>query len=336
MNPHRKCYLNNINKAVEASIGAGEVNITMSKIAVIGSNMVDLITYIERMPAQGETLEAPRFAMGCGGKGANQAAAAALLGADVLMLSKVGDDAFADTTLGNFQRLGIDTRFVERVPGVSSGVAPIFVQENSHNSILIVKGANAHLSPADIDRAEAQLRDCALIVLQLEVELATVYHAIAFAHRHAIPVLLNPAPALAGLSREHLAQLDFLIPNESELALISGQPVTCAEEAAQAARQLVALGVRHVIVTLGEQGALYVGAEGEWQTPGVKVQARDTTGAGDAFIGCFARHWSEDGNIRQAMHQAVAYSACSVTGLGTQSSYPDAPTFARFLDASTN
>ncbi len=100
----------------------------MSKIAVIGSNMVDLITYIERMPAQGETLEAPRFAMGCGGKGANQAAAAALLGADVLMLSKVGDDAFADTTLANFQRLGIDTRFVERVPGVSSGVAPIFVQ----------------------------------------------------------------------------------------------------------------------------------------------------------------------------------------------------------------
>ncbi|OBS38880.1 ribokinase [Pseudomonas syringae pv. syringae] len=308
----------------------------MSKIAVIGSNMVDLITYIERMPAQGETLEAPRFAMGCGGKGANQAAAAALLGADVLMLSKVGDDAFADTTLANFQRLGIDTRFVERVPGVSSGVAPIFVQENSHNSILIVKGANAHLSPADIDHAEAQLRDCALIVLQLEVELATVYHAIAFAHRHAIPVLLNPAPALAGLSPEHLAQLDFLIPNESELALISGQPVTCAEEAAQAARQLVALGVRHVIVTLGEQGALYVGAEGEWQVPGVKVQARDTTGAGDAFIGCFARHWSEDGNIRQAMHQAVAYSACSVTGLGTQSSYPDAPTFARFLDASTN
>ena len=287
----------------------------MSKIAVIGSNMVDLITYIERMPGQGETLEAPRFAMGCGGKGANQAAAAALLGA-------------------NFQRLGIDSRFVERVPGVSSGVAPIFVQENSHNSILIVKGANAHLHPADIDRAEAQLRDCALIVLQLEIELASVYHAIEFARRHAIPVLLNPAPALAGLSNDHLALLDFLIPNESELALISGLPVNSADEAAHAARKLVAKGVRHVIVTLGEQGALYVGAEGEWQVPGVKVEARDTSGAGDAFIGCFAKHWSQDADIRQAMQQAVAYSACSVTGLGTQSSYPDAETFARFLDAS--
>lgn len=107
-----------------------------------------------------------------------------------------------------------------------------------------------------------------------------------------------------------------------------------ADEAAHAGRTLVAKGVRHVIVTLGEQGALYVGAEGEWQVPGVKVEARDTSGAGDAFIGCFAKHWSQDANIRQAMQQAVAYSACSVTGLGTQSSYPDAETFARFLDAS--
>lgn len=305
----------------------------MSRIAVIGSNMVDLITYIERMPAQGETLEAPGFAMGCGGKGANQAAAAALLGAEVLMVSKVGDDAFAETTLANFQRLGIDTRFVERVPGVCSGVAPIFVQADSHNSILIVKGANAHLAAADIERAEAQLRDCRLIVLQLEIELDTVYHAIDFAHRHGIPVLLNPAPAVAGLSREHLARLDFLIPNESELALLSGQPVDSPEAAAQAARTLVAAGVRHMIVTLGEQGALYVGEQGEWRVPGMRVEARDTTGAGDAFIGCFARHWSADGDIRRAMQQAVAYSACSVTGLGTQSSYPDAQTFARFISA---
>ncbi|GGM30033.1 ribokinase [Pseudomonas asuensis] len=305
----------------------------MSKIAVIGSNMVDLITYVDRMPEQGETLEAPRFAMGCGGKGANQAAAAALLGADVLMVSKVGDDAFADTTLANFKRLGIDTRFVERVPGVSSGVAPIFVQENSHNSILIVKGANAHLEAADIDRAEAILRNCALIVLQLEINLPSVYHAIDFAHRHAIPVLLNPAPAVAGLSRKHLSQLSFLIPNESELALLSEKPVNSPQAAAQAARSLVAEGVRHVIVTLGEQGALYVGEEGEWRVDGHKVQARDTSGAGDAFIGCFAHHWSQDGNIRKAMEQAVAYSACSVTGLGTQSSYPDATTFARFVAA---
>ncbi|MDQ0981151.1 ribokinase [Pseudomonas synxantha] len=302
----------------------------MSKIAVIGSNMVDLITYVDRMPAQGETLEAPGFAMGCGGKGANQAVAAAKLGADVLMLSKVGDDMFADNTVANFQRFGIDTRYVQRVPGVSSGVAPIFVRADSHNSILIVKGANAHLLPMDIEAAAADLRDCTLIVLQLEINLETVYHAIEFAHRQGIAVLLNPAPALAGLSREHLAHLDFLIPNESELALITGEVVDSPESARTAARGLVASGIRHVIVTLGEHGALYVGEEGEFQVPGVRVDARDTTGAGDAFIGCFIHHWNRDRHIRQAMEQAVAYSACSVMGLGTQSSYPDSETFDRF------
>jgi ribokinase len=303
----------------------------MNKIAVIGSNMVDLITYIDRMPEQGETLEAPDFAMGCGGKGANQAVAAAKLGADVLMLSKVGDDMFADNTLANFKRFGIDTQFVQRVPGVSSGVAPIFVQSDSHNSILIVKGANAHLKPADIDAAQSALRDCTLIVLQLEIDLDTVYYAIEFAKTNGIPVLLNPAPAVAGLSRERLSQLDFFIPNETELALITGRPVDGPETALLAARVLVEEGVRHVIVTLGDKGALYVGEEGEFRVEGHKVDARDTTGAGDAFIGCFGHHWSRDGDMRQAMTQAVAYSACSVTGRGTQSSYPDAATFAQFL-----
>ncbi|MSU92748.1 ribokinase [Pseudomonas mandelii] len=302
----------------------------MSKIAVIGSNMVDLITYIDRMPAQGETLEAPGFALGCGGKGANQAVAAAKLGADVLMLTKVGDDMFADNTLANFQRFGIDTRYVQRVPGVSSGVAPIFVQADSHNSILIVKGANAHLVPADIDAAAQALRKCSLIVLQLEINVDTVYHAIEFGRAHDIPVLLNPAPALSGLSREHLSHLDFLVPNESELALITGQVVDSPASAHKAAQTLVADGIRHVIVTLGQQGALYVGEEGEFQIPGLSVAARDTTGAGDAFIGCFIHHWSRDRDIRAAMTQAVAYSACSVTGLGTQTSYPDATAFAEF------
>jgi len=305
----------------------------MNKIAVIGSNMVDLITYIDRMPEQGETLEAPDFAMGCGGKGANQAVAAAKLGADVLMLSKVGDDMFADNTLANFQRFGIDTQYVARVPGVSSGVAPIFVQSDSHNSILIVKGANAHLKPADIDAAQGALRECKLIVLQLEIELETVYYAIDFAKRNGIAVLLNPAPAVAGLHREHLSQLDFFIPNETELALITGKPVDGPDSALVAARQLVEEGIRHVIVTLGDKGALYAGEEGEFRVQGHKVAARDTTGAGDAFIGCFAHHWSQDGDMRKAMTQAVAYSACSVTGRGTQSSYPDAATFGQFLDS---
>ncbi|MCD4864623.1 ribokinase [Pseudomonas sp. PLB05] len=303
----------------------------MGKIAVIGSNMVDLITYIERLPVQGETLEAPDFALGCGGKGANQAVAAAKLGSEVLMVTKVGDDLFADNTLANFRRFGIDTRHVTRAPGRSSGVAPIFVQPDSHNSILIVKGANAALGPADIQAAEADLRDCALIVLQLEIALETVYAAIDCGQRLGIPVLLNPAPAVADLSAAHLARLDYFVPNETELALVSGLPVLDRESAFAAARVLAGRGIRHVVVTLGAQGALYVGEEGEFSLPGQPVAAIDTTGAGDAFIGCFAHGRVQGLGLRDAMQRAVAYSALSVTGRGTQTSYPEAAVFEDYL-----
>ena len=303
----------------------------MGKIAVIGSNMVDLITYIDRLPVQGETLEAPDFALGCGGKGANQAVAAAKLGSEVLMVTKVGDDLFADNTLANFRRFGIDTRHVTRAPGRSSGVAPIFVQPDSHNSILIVKGANAALGPADIQAAEADLRDCALIVLQLEIALETVYAAIDCGQRLGIPVLLNPAPAVADLSAAHLARLDYFVPNETELALVSGLPVQDRESAFAAARVLAGRGIRHVVVTLGAQGALYVGEEGEFSLPGQPVAAIDTTGAGDAFIGCFAHGRVQGLGLRDAMQRAVAYSALSVTGRGTQTSYPEAAVFEDYL-----
>lgn len=303
----------------------------MGKIAVIGSNMVDLITYIERLPGQGETLEAPDFALGCGGKGANQAVAAAKLGSEVLMVTKVGDDLFADNTLANFRRFGIDTRHVTRAPGRSSGVAPIFVQPDSHNSILIVKGANAALAPADIQAAEADLRDCALIVLQLEIALETVYAAIDCGQRLGIPVLLNPAPAVADLSAAHLAQLDYFVPNETELALVSGLPVADRDSAFAAARVLAGRGIRHVVVTLGAAGALYVGEEGEFSLPGQRVAALDTTGAGDAFIGCFAHGRVQGLDLREAMQRAVAYSALSVTGRGTQTSYPEAAVFEDYL-----
>ena len=299
----------------------------MGKIAVIGSNMVDLITYIERLPVQGETLEAPDFALGCGGKGANQAVAAAKLGSEVLMVTKVGDDLFADNTLANFRRFGIDTRHVTRAPGRSSGVALIFVQPDSHNSILIVKGANAALAPADIQAAEADLRDCALIVLQLEIALETVYAAIDCGQRLGIPVLLNPAPAVADLSAAHLARLDYFVPNETELALVSGLPVADRDSAFAAARVLAGRGIRHVVVTLGAAGALYVGEEGEFSLPGQRVAALDTTGAGDAFIGCFAHGRVQGMGLREAMQRAVAYSALSVTGRGTQTSYPEAAVF---------
>src|SRR5690606_11217561 len=164
------------------------------KIGVVGSNMVDLITYVNRMPGPGETLEAPTFEIGCGGKGANQAVAAARLGADVMMVTRVGDDIFADTTILNLNEFGVDTRHVRKVPGKSSGVAPIFVEPSGENSILIVKGANADLLPAEVDKAADDLKACGLILMQMEVPVETVYHTIAFAAENGIETILNPAP----------------------------------------------------------------------------------------------------------------------------------------------
>ena len=195
------------------------------RIAVVGSNMVDLVTYVNRMPVKGETVEAPSFEMGHGGKGANQAVAAAKLGASVVMVTAVGDDMFADNTIKNLASLGVDTTYVRRVAGKSSGVAPIMVEPSGENSILIVKGANADLSPADVERAAEALKTCDLILLQLEVPLETVYAAIAFGKRHGVRTVLNPAPATPELDPEKVRDVSFFVPNETELAILTGMPV---------------------------------------------------------------------------------------------------------------
>src|ERR1700751_5422646 len=189
-------------------------------IAVIGSNMVDLVTYVKRMPVRGETVEAPTFESGHGGKGANQAVAAAKLGASVVMVTAVGDDMFADATIRNLEAVGVDTAHVRRVKGKPSGVAPIMVEPNGENSILIVKGANADLSPGDIDRAADVLKTCDLILMQLEVPLETVYVAIAFGKRHGVKTVLTESNSVTG------------------------------------ARRLLNKGFETVIVTLGSRGAL--------------------------------------------------------------------------------
>lgn len=206
------------------------------KIAVIGSNMVDLISYINKMPVAGETVEAPNFSIGCGGKGANQAVAAAKYGADVLMMTKVGDDIFADNTIKNFDKLGIDTKYVEKVKGLSSGVAPIFVDESGQNRIIIVKGANKYLLPSDIDRASEELKKCSLIILQLEINLETVYYAINFGKKYNIPVLLNPAPATKDLDIEEACKCEFFVPNETELAILTDMPVNTDDEIKKCSR----------------------------------------------------------------------------------------------------
>ncbi|WP_124054035.1 ribokinase [Arcanobacterium ihumii] len=289
-------------------------------IAVIGSNMVDLISYIHRMPKEGETIEAPDFKLGCGGKGANQAVAAARLGSDVLMLTRVGNDVFADNTIQNFEANGIDTKYVIRTEA-TSGVAPIFVDPESHNSIIIVKGANAQLSPQDIEDAKEDISKCKLIVLQLEVPLETVYAAIRFGKEHNIPVLLNPAPAQPDLVLAEVKDCEYFVPNESELSLLTGMPVDTVDDVRNAAGALLEAGVKNVIVTLGWRGVLWVSNEKEILLAGTQVNAKDTTGAGDAFIGCFSHHLVQTGDVEASLRMANLYAADSVTKLGTQTSY---------------
>lgn len=301
-------------------------------IAVIGSNMVDLITYTNQMPKAGETLEAPDFAIGCGGKGANQAVAAAKMGGSVMMVSKVGDDLFAPNTVANLKQQGVDTQFVTTAPGTSSGVAPIFVDDQSQNRILIIKGANQQLKPADIDAAAEALKACQLIILQLEIPLETVYYAIDFARQHDIKVILNPAPAVASLDIDYACKCDFFMPNETELEILTGMPVGTDDEVIRAGQTLLKRGLKNLIITLGARGSLWMAGDTLHQVAPTSVKAVDTSGAGDAFIGCFAHTLVKTGDIPTAMAQASAYAACSVTGRGTQRSYPDAETFQRFLN----
>ena len=298
------------------------------EIAVIGSSMVDLIAYTDVVPKAGETLEAREFQMGCGGKGANQAVAASKLGSQVMMMARVGDDAFADNTIANFRAYGVNTDHVEKVPGVSSGVAPIWVDKDSQNRILIIPGANKHLLPADIDSAAERLGACSMIILQLEIPLETVYRAIDFGNEHGIPVILNPAPATTALDLDYACKCDFFVPNETELEILTGMPVGTEEEIHAAADTLLDKGLKNLIITLGEKGALWLHGDETTRISAPAVAAVDTTGAGDAFIGCFAHCYSRDGDVESAITQAVRYASHSVTGKGTQTSYASAEEFA--------
>jgi ribokinase len=291
------------------------------KITVVGSNMVDLISYIDRMPQTGETITAPDFNLGFGGKGANQAVAAALLGADVAMVTKIGDDLFGPPTKTNLESYGINTSFTEVVPEISSGVAPIFVDQDSNNSILIIKGANNHLRPEDIDRATARILQSDIVILQLEIGLETIYHTIKICKKNRVPVILNPAPADTELQLDQIRDVDFFIPNETELQTLTGMEVASVDQAQAAARSLLTMGFRNIIVTLGRKGSVYISEKVERLVSSIKVQSLDTTGAGDAFIGCFAACYCETGNIIESMEISNRYAAISTLNAGTQKSF---------------
>ena len=289
-------------------------------IAVVGSANVDLTTFIDEFPRPGETIFGKKFDLGFGGKGANQGVAARLCGAAVCMVAKVGSDLFGPATIENFNSFGIDASHVRVVEGVSSGVAPIFVDASGQNRIIVVSGANDALLPQDLDLAAPILRKADYIVLQLEIPLNTVYHAIHFAKSNGIRCILNPAPGRV-LDLTELAAVDYFIPNESEAELITGMPVHSIEDARGCADSLLGRGIRRVVITLGERGALLSGPEGMELIPGFRVKTIDSSGAGDAFIGSFAVFLAEGLPEVEALTQANFYAALSTTRVGTQKSF---------------
>jgi len=296
------------------------------RIAVVGSANIDLTTFANRFPKPGETIFGDRFDLGFGGKGANQAVAARLCGADVFMVARVGSDLFGPATIENFRKQGIDPTHVKQIEGLSSGVAPIFVEPSGQNRILVVKGANDAIKPADVDAAAEMLKSADCIVLQFEIPLETVYYTVAFAHKHGIRCIVNPAPAQP-IDMAALKDLDYLVPNESEAETITGAAVKTIDDAKRCAEKLVAGGIRRAIITLGANGSFIASREGSEHIPPFAVKSVDSTGAGDAFIGSFAVFLGEGAAEREAIRRANLYAGLSTTGVGTQKSFWDRSRF---------
>lgn len=291
------------------------------KIIVVGSSNTDMIFKVPRLPKPGETLLGGVFQTAAGGKGANQAVAAARAGGDVTFIARVGVDMFGEQASAGFVRDGIDVRWIVKDAGVPSGVAGIFVADDGENSIAVASGANARLAPADIEAAAEVFAGADVLLLQLEVPIDTVTAAAKLARKNGVRVILNPAPACP-LPEELLGCVDVITPNETEAALLTGIEVTDDASASQAAATLKGTGIGTVIITLGAAGVYVSSAEGERRIGGFRVTPVDTTAAGDVFNGAFAVALAEGRLLDEALCFAQAAAALSVTRLGAQPSVP--------------
>jgi ribokinase len=300
------------------------------RIVVVGSVNTDMVVKSKRLPGPGETVSGGRFLMAGGGKGANQAVAAARLGAEVTLIAKVGKDTLGDQAIANFRNEGILTDCILQSADDHTGVALILVDDAGENSISVASGANHALTPAEIDRQAERIRGADMLVLQLETPLDTVHRAAQIAAEAGVPVILNPAPA-APLPDKLLAYVTYLTPNETETELLTGIAVRDEDSARQAAARLLAAGTRHVIVTLGAKGAQLTDASGTVAVPSTPIDAVDTTAAGDAFNGGLA--WALAGGmpLAQAMRQACLVGALSATRLGAQPSLPTQDELSQFV-----
>ncbi len=300
-------------------------------VVVVGSLNMDLVARSPHIPQPGETIIGGKLYMLPGGKGANQAVAAARLGAPTAMVGKVGQDAFATPLLENLAAAKIDHSFVQQDATSATGVALIVVDDAGENSIVVTPGANHNLSPADVMAAETAIAGAKVLLLQLEVPLETVCKAAQLAQAHGVTVILNPAPAQT-LPPELLNAVDILIPNETETEILTGMPVNNRTEAEAAAAKLRGRGVATVILTLGSKGALLVDGSQSVLVPPFNIIPVDTTAAGDAFVGGLAVALAEGKSLPEAVRWGNAAGALAATKLGAQPSLPDRETLTAKLN----
>jgi ribokinase len=297
---------------------------TKPSVLVIGSSNTDLIIKATRIPKPGETILGGEFARAAGGKGANQAVAAARAGGAVTFIARIGRDANGEAALAGFATDDIDVKHVVRDPTRPSGVALILVDQNGENSIAVASGANDKLSPADVLEAKDAFRRAQVVLLQLETPLSTVVASAKLAAVAGVRVVLNPAPARP-LPAQLLKLIYLLTPNQSEAELLTGVTVSNKATAARAADKLLARGVQNVIITLGARGAFVAGKVSRHLMPGFKVAAVDATGAGDVFNGALVVALAEGRSLPEAARFASAAAAISVTRFGAQPSAPTRP-----------
>jgi len=300
------------------------------KIVVVGSSNTDMIIKVPHVPVPGETIIGGTFSIAAGGKGANQAVAAARAGGDVTFVARVGDDMFGEQAKEGFVKDNINVDHVLSDKDAPSGVALIFVGEDGENSIAVASGANANLSASDVEAAGDAISSADILIMQLETPLDTVLKAASIASENGVKVILNPAPAQP-LSDDILKHVSILTPNESEAEILTGIKVQTEDDAAAAADALMAKGIETVIVTMGAKGAFVVTADSKELVAGFSVKAVDATAAGDTFNGALAVALAEGKALKTAVSFANAAAALSVTKLGAQPSAPTREEIDKFL-----
>jgi len=299
-------------------------------IVVVGSLNIDLVVTAPRHPEIGETIIGSEFHTFPGGKGANQSVAAARLGGSVNLVGRVGADAFGEMLIESIAANGVKGTHVQRDPASATGVALITVGAGGDNSIVAVQGANGRVTPEDVEQAESVFENASVLLLQFEIPMPAIEKAIQVARKHGVQVILNPAPA-CDIHSELLVGVDYLIPNRTELAFLTGMDSIDA-----GVDMLHDLGVKNLIVTLGEDGAILANAEKRVHLPAFRVQAVDTTAAGDAFVGAFAVALNEGLALEQAVVWGNAAGALAATKPGAQPSLPTRAELAAFLQTHSN